>query len=232
MAIFTQTVTAQQILDALTTDSTKWAGANIANLTKDVSTLFYLQKTDKQYFIYDDFDDTDLYDRAIYPVIYDTIRNGKYPYRAIAGSPSISSGKLIIPADAEVKSQIPEPTQYGVWELSYRNQSTLTTNVIYLNVFEIDSNNRFRISIGTSSTTVDFTHSGTDDTLITGSASTDTNNHIFKLKRDRNGNWEFWKDGSSQGTATNTNTISGDGFIHFESFPSVPTCEIDYIRGW
>lgn len=47
MAIFTQTVTAQQILDALTTDSTKWAGADIPKPKNLITELrFYSQPDD------------------------------------------------------------------------------------------------------------------------------------------------------------------------------------------
>jgi hypothetical protein len=52
MAIFTQTITGAQVLSALTTDTTKWAGANIANLDYAIATLrnelnrtYYLDST-------------------------------------------------------------------------------------------------------------------------------------------------------------------------------------------
>lgn len=46
MAIFTQTVSAADILSGLTTDDTKWAGANIANCDYVLTTLWTELQTD------------------------------------------------------------------------------------------------------------------------------------------------------------------------------------------
>jgi len=126
------------------------------------------------------------------------------------GSPSATGGELVVDVDNSVGDQgvyVDVVIEVGTWEVEGRTENTGNNNYVGVRMIYQDADNQWKIlerddgSYGY----LQKDDAGTTTTVIdSGGQIGDTNFHTLKATRDADANWEYFFDGVSQGTATDS----------------------------
>jgi hypothetical protein len=172
MAIFTQTISAADILAGLTTDTTKWAGANIANLDAALSTSFTTsgERVTRKVGLVTD---------AIFTASGGTLENQRF-------------GRSLLETVG---------TWYFKGKWTTNNAVNDTISWMFINQ-DTDNQIYLAFKTQSAATLVQITEAAGTTTLITGDTISDTDSHYCEVTRDVLGNIELEMDGTSKGTAT------------------------------
>ena len=181
MAMFVQTITAAQVLAGLTTDTTKWAGANIANLDQAISTTDTNLTTDIKKTIY--LDTTTTWDENADGSL--TYRINQYPF---------FNGTYYMKTECTSTGSSGDNVQF-------KPLAEDANNYIIMSV---------RGDNGQDSPRVIKKQAAANTTLLTSGVTTDTSEHEHKFTRDGMGNFELFLDGVSKGTCNEEFTPVGN----------------------
>jgi len=117
----------------------------------------------------------------------------------------------------------------GYWEVDWEFVSDPTSGFLFIEFLLEDADNRVEVLVGHGGThRLRYQDGGATTDLVNGSKPDDTNRHTTRVERDRDGNWELFLDGSSQGTATDAFLPTVSSF-RFE-FSADADCDIHQIR--
>jgi len=180
LAIFTQQVTAAQVLAGLTTDSTKWAGANIANLDIVLSTG--LRDVLKNYILETHYIESSFN--------WNQAADGNVSY--------------------EIQQNTENLPEFGTWYLRGQfNTLGNDSDAIWWYILFQDTDNfiAFRLNDDNEANgcMVRYKNGGAATTLIQkGTATSGTASHYYEVTRDGLGNFDLSEDGASIGTANDS----------------------------
>jgi len=204
MAIFTQAITATDVLAGLTTDSTKWAGANIANLDTLLSTLMSNVETYVKCYTF--LNNTETWTQSVdgtvdYYFYTQPLSTGTW-YMRLTWTTNGNSGDT------------------AKWKFLYQDSDN------YVEMCSIDSNNANGCNVRKVVATV-------QTTLIQrGTNNTGTDEHYYETIRDLAGNMSLERDGVSVGTAQDTflPTLTSQTIYEFLDSAGGSVVELDEVK--
>ena len=126
------------------------------------------------------------------------------------GTPSASNNRLELPNASSTSQAVKTPSEFtaGLCSFDRTLNSSTSTGAFRFNIIKEDSNNWWadNLDAGNPHEGLAKKESGTFSQVIsTGSGgSVGTNTHSIKITRDSYGRWEYSKNGTSQGTTTDT----------------------------
>ena len=183
MAMFVQTITVADVLAGLTTDSTKWAGANIANLDQSIATTDTNVEKYAKRRIYQNTTHT-----------WDENADGDVEFW-IDTAP-IVVGLWYFRFKFTTNGNSGDGVRYyPIWEdddnkyYFFASDSATTCPDLYKQV----------VGAGTQ--------------LISGGETTDTSEHYVELTKDGCGNFEIFYDGTTKGTCSETFNPTPNGAL-------------------
>lgn len=137
----------------------------------------------------------------------DVLKGVSRPEWDTDGSPTVSSGALLIHGTSGEYVRTPTDLTVGSWSIDSRYHSTGNGTNSSLNVILEDSSNWWKAFLREDSwqyAQLKKADAGTTTVVIDSTWAVDTNWHSRKATRDAYGNWELFFDGASQGTATDS----------------------------
>ena len=159
----------------------------------------------------DDFDDNKLTNRdksaAVATTLDIIVQILRPEWTTAAGTPAVSTGILAL--GASVDMYFPSSIDTGAWEwrLMAQNHSGVGGDDYYINFIYQDASNTLDVNYNPSSSTgngLEKDVAGTKTSLIAGALQTANTWNNYKVTRDANGNFEYFINDVSQGTATDT----------------------------
>lgn len=120
------------------------------------------------------------------------------------GSASAANQEMTVGSGGGYVS-IPTTHTTGSWEIHFRFDTAPSSGELQTFLRRKDASNQWRVRTqDTGSLLLDSDEGGTNSTLVSSSWPVDTNPHTIRAERTRDGDWELFFDGVSEGTAADT----------------------------
>lgn len=139
------------------------------------------------------------------------------------GSTSVSNQELTVGSSGGYIT-IPSGLETGSWEVHFKFDTAPASGELQTFLLRKDANNQWRVRIQSGGgLNLSSVQSGTNSTLVSSTWPVDTNPHTVRVERTRDGDWELFFDGASEGTATDTFVPGGDRNFGFYNGMDVAT---------